>query len=419
MLEFANYKLGATPAADLPWEFQAQVRPTLQPVIALAVIRSLRGVGVASPFAQALMLRLLSGWLAILVFARLSRVLARSFITESTGKLLLAAAIFVWFMPYLSVRFSSENWSSLAFLGGLSLFPFEDSDDPKSSSSLILAGLLLGLAFVFRFQIGFALVGMGAWLAARRRISLNGLLLLSLGGLVAVAIGTAADAWYYGQFVFTPWRYLDANILQGKAAEFGVSPWWFYVTAFLVAAIPPISIVLMGFACLGAYRARTQLMTWAFVSFVLLHVVVGHKEMRFLFPVAFLLVWLAVSGWEFSWARTRWRRTANTLGWIAVMINVVALVVVCTRPAQQFLPAWRFLYDAARDAPVTVYAEQRSPYDMEKLKPHFYDAAKLTVRIVPSFSELNSAQVGDLVLQRHLAPPPVVPGSLCSPRATA
>ena len=370
----------------------------------------MRAVGVVNPFTQALLLRLVSGWLALLVFARLARVLVGSAASESTGRMLFAATIFLWFMPYLSVRFSSENWSSLAFFGGLSLLPMSDDDDRKSASSMIVAGLLLGLAFMFRFQIGFALVGVAAWLAVRRRVPFSSVLPLALGGLVAFAIGTAVDAWFYGHLVFTPWRYFDAFAHQVKADEFGVSPWWFYFTTFLTVAVPPISLILLILAGFGVYRARNNLMTWAFASFVMLHVVVGHKEMRFLFPMAFPLLWLAVNGWESLRARIRWRRATNAFGWITGTINLVALIIVCTRPAQQFLPAWRFLYDASRNAPVTVYVEQRSPYDMEKLKPHFYDAAKLTVRIVPSWTELNGVQVGDLVLQRHLAPPPRVAG---------
>ena len=410
LLEFANYKLGATPAADLPWEFQAQIRPTLQPVIALEVIKSLRAIGMKNPFTQALMLRLLSGWLAILVFARVSRTTTRAFASESRGKLLLATAIFVWFMPYLSVRFSSENWSALALLTGISLLPMSERDDNAPRVRHLMAGLLLGLSLVFRFQIAFALLGIAAWLIARRQVRWTGVVALLVGGAVAVAIGTATDSWFYGHFVFTPWRYFDANILQGKAAEFGVSPSWFYLPAFLLAAVPPISILLVLLAGCGAYRTRAHAMTWAFASFALGHVIVGHKELRFLFPMAFPLLWLAANGWEAWPARGRWHSATRWFCWTAFAINAVALVVVCTRPALQFLPAWRFLYDASRASPVTVYAEQRSPYDMERLKPHFYDAATLTVRIVPNLSQLDGVQVGDLVLQRHLAPPPVLGG---------
>jgi len=42
VLEFADYKLGVTPAADLPWEFQQQIRPALQPALAVGVIRAAR-----------------------------------------------------------------------------------------------------------------------------------------------------------------------------------------------------------------------------------------------------------------------------------------------------------------------------------------------------------------------------------------
>ncbi|HSS12456.1 MAG TPA: hypothetical protein VLL04_01095, partial [Rhizomicrobium sp.] len=33
ILEFMSYKLGITPASDLPWEFHARIRPWFQPLV--------------------------------------------------------------------------------------------------------------------------------------------------------------------------------------------------------------------------------------------------------------------------------------------------------------------------------------------------------------------------------------------------
>ena len=157
------------------------------------------------------------------------------------------------------------------------------------------------------------------------------------------------DTWFYGHFVFTPWRYFDANILQGKAAEFGVAPWWFYLQAFVQRALLPISLALLVLAGVGAYHMRNHVITWAFAAFLLGHLAVGHKEFRFIFPMAFPLLWLAVAGWERWRASGEWKRVGNVVWWTGLPLNTLGLIGVFAFPAEQFVPAWRFLYNATRD----------------------------------------------------------------------
>ncbi len=121
ILELANYRLGGTPAADLPWEFGERMRPGLQPGLAYTVICGLKMIGIASPFLQAFGLRLISGWLMWLLIYAWARQLGHSFAYEKGAALLLWLSLLLWFMPYLSVRFSSELWAGLSFLTGLFL----------------------------------------------------------------------------------------------------------------------------------------------------------------------------------------------------------------------------------------------------------------------------------------------------------
>jgi len=415
LLEFADYKLGVTPAADLPWEFQQQIRPALQPALAVGVIRAARAAGVLDPFSQAFLLRLISALLAILVYAWISNRLPADSSGESGGRMLLAVAILLWFVPTLSVRFSSENWSGLAFLSGVGLLPLSPADDRQSTFRSAAAGLLLGLAFVFRFQVGFAIAGVVAWLLLQRHLRWTHLATILAGGVCAIAIGLVADHWLYGNTVITQWRYLEANIVQGKAAEFGVSPWWYYFPAFVMAAIPPISVILLLLAGYGMYRNPRHVFTWASIPFVLAHVVVGHKELRFLFPMLFPFLWLVVSGWKAWHARVTLGRGLKAGFAACVGINLVALAFVSTRARQQAVPCWQFLYRYSNKRDAVLYAEGSSPYQSGVLKTYFYRAPALTVRVVRSLAELEGGsggklEVGDLLLQRHMAAPPVIPG---------
>ena len=59
----------------------------------------------------------------------------------------------------------------------------------------------------------------------------------SLAGMAfPLALGLAVDAWGYGSFEVVPWRYLDVNLVEGKAASFGTSP----LPAYLVVPGRPL-----------------------------------------------------------------------------------------------------------------------------------------------------------------------------------
>src|SRR5665213_2550277 len=46
VLEFMSFKLGITPASELPWEFSARIRPWFQPALYFLIARPLSAVGV-------------------------------------------------------------------------------------------------------------------------------------------------------------------------------------------------------------------------------------------------------------------------------------------------------------------------------------------------------------------------------------
>lgn len=162
--EFANYKLGNVPASDLSWEFPAQMRPGLQPFLAYCSVLGASAVGIANPFAQAFLMRLLCGAAAMFVYWKWCKWLERDLRNAASVRWMRIGLLFFWLMPYLNVRFTSENTSAICFFGGLLLLARGlENQKNKFGWDLAWAGLLLGLSFFFRYQIAFAGIGLGAW----------------------------------------------------------------------------------------------------------------------------------------------------------------------------------------------------------------------------------------------------------------
>ena len=411
LLELANYKLGGTPVTDLPWEFAERIRPGLQPGLAYLVISGLKTINIESPFTQAFFLRLLSGWLMWLVIFGWAKQLGQAFNNERLVKTLLWSALLLWFMPYLSVRFSSENWAGMSLLAGLLVITqFIDNERNRVGGRLIMGGFLLGLSFFFRFQMAFALAGIGAWLLYYRRLRGVDWGWLLLGGGLAVGLGVCADYWLYGQWEFTAWHYFQSNILENKAANWGTAPWWYYLKEIALTGLPPLSLLLMGLAIWGGFRQRQHVFVWALLPFFIAHTLVAHKELRFLFPMVFPFVALAVIMWPPAWERFGQQKWAKGVMALVLLVNFIVLPLRSLTPANEALPCFRFLYDYAQRQPTTLLSIQKNPYQLVGLTAHFYQSKNLPVIVLPQLAQLDSLPLNTnhLLIYPALQLPPVL-----------
>jgi GPI mannosyltransferase 3 len=294
ILEFCNYKLGNIPPDILPWEFNEQIRPALPVFIAYGVIRFLNAVGIEDPFLWAFVLRLLVAVVAWWIIRKLALILLDNFKTQAGQKFFFASIFLLWFVPYMSVRFSSENLGAIIFLYAVYLLLlFRDLPKGRQLLALFTIGFLLGTAFYFRFQVAFMIFGLGLWMVFIHKMKFNQLLFVFAGALMATGICIVIDYWFYGSWILSPFNYFRMNILNDVASGFGISPWWSYFHFYYVKAFPPVSIVLFLFFVYGILKNPKNLFLWCLAPFLLVHFMIGHKEMRFLFPLIFAFLYIA------------------------------------------------------------------------------------------------------------------------------
>lgn len=393
LLEFANWKAGFTPAEDLTWEFSEKMRPALQPVIAWLFIAGSRAAGLFNPFVVAFLLRLASGLTAFWMYKKWAGTL--------TGK--DEQPFFLWlvfgclFMPMLSVRFSSENYASLLLLlGTLYLWNYSTA---KNMTHLLWAGLLLGVSFSFRFQMAFAVLGASVWLIYYHLPQRKHLIVYVLSGIAGVAAGIVADRWFYGEWVITPWNYFQSNIIEKKAAAFGVYPWWWYLPEFIIRAVPPLSLVLLAGMVAGIRRQRHHIFTWVLIAFVSGHCLIGHKELRFLFPVLIPFLWLAAHGLVDFTSKRWWPMVKKT----TIAVNMPLLLYNTFAPMQLSIGMFQFLHQYPNIENIQVFAEKASPFRNAGLEMHFYRPDEINVKILDQTASAAAPEnvqinTGDLLM---------------------
>lgn len=396
ILEFAWYKLGHEAASSLAWEFGERMRPAIQPLLAAGVIGGLERLHVFTPFLAAFILRLASTLLGLWVTLELAGRLLPDVTSRPLKVLLVVGSLFLWAGPCLESRFSSENWGGIWLFAGICLALDALEAWPAARRRALalaaLAGASWGLSFFCRFQVGFALVGIGAWLIAVRRAPTPIVAAVVVGGLLGAVPNLVADRWLYGQWVLSPWNYVHANIIEGKAAEFGTSPAWRILVPFLGLLIPPFSLVLVPLLAAGCWFARRHVIVWTLVPFVLAHALVAHKEARFMIPMIYALVPMLVLSIQslpgpllarvLDWSRGlsgRW-----TIGAFAAA-NTVALLVLTVAPINERSAILHWLWEQGRQSPTVVYTLAGSPYCDEGpgLPLNFYRAPGVKVLSLP------------------------------------
>jgi hypothetical protein len=375
ILEFAWARAGLSPLADLPWEFPARIRPTLQPLLALGALDALRGLGVESPYVWVLGLRLVT---LALAFAVVLHVCARVAPTLGPAgrRTLWLSALFLWFLPLLTSRFTSENWGGLALVAAI---PLLEAGSTRSRD--YAAGALLGLSFMLRFQMAFACAALVLWLLWSGGTGRARALRVVAGSVAPVALGVLCDAWFYRGFVLTPWEYLRVNIFEGVAATFGTSPWYWYLAQAPLWMAPPLGIALAALCAVAVAARPRSPWVWAALAFLAGHSLVAHKELRFLFPLAYTLPVLAAMGVDAI--AGRWeaahRRWARAFGWAAAGQSAVLAVFLLTpsihRGKEFDWHFYRFLWDTAEsisDGNVYVLQRGEDPYRVWDLEGHVY-----------------------------------------------
>ena len=403
-IEFASHKLGKTPASDLMWEYPAHIRPWLQPAVYYAIARLSEDVGVRDPFIQAFFFRLVSGICALAAIILLVHAAGRIFERDSERKVTAMLFAILCYIPYLSVRTSSESLSGSFASIGTALIILGAQQEREglavfSKRLLLLAGVAFGLAFEFRFQVGFMVLGAILWLLYRSRrpatgAALNALALL-FGFALAVCAGTLVDRWGYGFWTFVPWNYLKVNILQGKVSTFGVSPVWGYIPILLKRTGGLGDLVLLLMVVFWIRKPRS-LITWVTVPFILVHFLIGHKEDRFLFPMIYFTPLFFVAALSPLARRgIKARATGSFRGLTTALVvlgfaaNLSALVIITPSVSQPELRVQRYLY---RNFPKggTVYVlPAADPYSVYGQKMHFFRPENLNIVTVDGPTQLS------------------------------
>jgi phosphatidylinositol glycan class B len=392
LIEFSSWQLGEPSGATSVWELKSHIRPTAQVYLFSGFIIACRFFHIYDAFVQLAILRLLFGLLGFVVFNAIG-----IYYFKSNKKLLYLVLLLInlsWSLPYIRTLFSSEMASSIVFFGAILLYELKK----EKFLYVLLTGFLFSLAFYFRFQIAFGIVGFGIWFLFIDRKYVN-LLPIAIGFAVGVAINIFLDYHFYHQLVFTPFDYYRVNITEGKAAEFGTSSFlWYILLLALVIGTPPLSIFLFYYSLKGAGQQYRQPLVFAVAFFIIGHCLVAHKEERFIFPIVNVLPVIAGWGLEsfityYQRARTGIRNFLKGILYFSVALNTLVLILfLILNPYYQAIEFTRKLTNTFKDSKPIIYCFSRTPFETESGLPlTFYRKNAPNINLI-KFHDADSAR---------------------------
>jgi GPI mannosyltransferase 3 len=359
MLRFARYFLGHIPASDLSWEFPTQIRPWAQPLLYGSIMKLFYAVNIKNPFTIMFFLRLFTSILSFSSLYLFYKATKRLLSHPKWQKYYFFTLLNLSFFPFFHARTTAENFGITFFIFGVSILlpyiPKTNFIGKNGTSSWttpfnqsVLAGLFMGLSFVFRFQMGVMVFSALFWMLFISGQKIKSSINILFGVLISLLIMVVTDYWGYQTWTFTPYNYVYQNIFKGMASGFGVSPWYYYIEKTFLRGVPPLSLI---FIIPSLWLLRTKpfhLLNFLIWPYFIIHSAISHKEIRFIFALGVfspLMLWMMVES-SGPWIKKFLNKKSlvKFLITLAVIQNFAFIFISSGRPAFGPIPFYKSLY---------------------------------------------------------------------------
>lgn len=401
IIEFAGSKLGTHSTNELAWEYKAGLRQAIQPTMAYGIIKTFTVFHIDNPYVQTFLIRLLTGLFAIFVINKLINAFYPS-VNRKNHTVFIILSFFLWFLPMLNIRFTSETMSGLTLLLALA---YAEDNHICVKRKYLLIGILLGFSFIFRFQSAFASLGLIAWLMFIRKEHISKIGSLLLGGFMVLCLGVLLDSWFYNKFTFTIYNYFYTSFLDNNTDAFGTSPWYYYFTSIIHYSIIPIGILILFSLIILAIRKPKHILIWMLFPFILFHTLIPHKEERFLFPMINLIPIVLILAYqefiEIAFVRRLKNVKSIRIGFVIFIVfcaglNIIGLFVMTFKPAGIGRTAiTKYIHDTYGEKPIKVICNNwANPYNpFMSIPTKYYVQKNITDTVISSISSLQPQQI--------------------------
>lgn len=284
ILQTVGHLLDQYDASYMSYQYSVALRSLLQPAFYAFISKIYLLFSHYDPNHLALLYRIVSSMIGASSLWVLYKTFENELSDEKYQSLYFFFAGLLYFLPFLHARTSNENFSSSFFIFGLYYLK-----NHSKWKNIALAGALFSICVMLRMQLAVMVASSTLWFIVYEKLSFKKIIFLIICFLFILAQITYLDSHYYGYFVFSPYNYFYVNIVLKYAAEFGETPWYNYFVLIFKNGPTPLGLFFLATYLVLWIKFPKNLITWITLPFLIAHSFIGHKELRFLFPLVFLI----------------------------------------------------------------------------------------------------------------------------------
>jgi GPI mannosyltransferase 3 len=381
ILEPLAYKLELRNQINDIWEFEASIRPWIQIYFYYYIVLILIKLSITDPFIWIYAIQLvvsIIGFISTYLIYKLC--LSQKIITQNNyNSYFFFLSIFILF---IHIRTSSENLSISIFIFGI-YFIFNFLKDEKNKMhSLILSAVFFGLSILIRFQMMFLVLPFYLWLLTFRSSKFIPFISFTIISLLLL-IGLFVDYFGYGFFNNTYYKYYYYNIVLGIFDNFGVKSWWFYFSNLIINFFPPIGLFILLGLFLFILKLPKSFISWIVIFNLVLFSYLGHKEIRFIFPILIFSPIFLIFFFNFLEDKNFYKLSKYLK--ITIIIFNLIFITLLLFPAERQIHLYRYIYYNLNNNDIFYLKE--NPYIIDGLEPKFY---------VQSLIDIKEVNINDL-----------------------
>lgn len=282
----------------------------------------LDSIGVSHPTPKMFIVRLLHAAYSLLIVwygYRIANRLAGAQAARWTGWLLAL----LWLMPILSVRNLVEV---VCIVPCMAAFYQLIRHEHPLMKDILIAGLLLGLAFAFRYQVMLFTAGIGLAFLLQRQVKF--MLMTGVSFIIGAFLVQGVTDWISWGYPFASF-YQNVTYNMAKQNAYVSGNWAKYILFLFGVLIPPISVFIY-------YGWLRHLRKWLLISlplliFLLFHTYFPNRQERFILPMLPLMTAVGIAGWVTFMEHSSWWPTKDRLmrrSWVAFYILNAFLLIL-------------------------------------------------------------------------------------------
>ena len=314
ILEYVNFKLGISSNPcflnielknQLVSDSSLKIRSWSQPFFYFLLTKISLFLNINDPFSITYVLKIVSSMIGFFSTYYFFIKTENQFNNKFSKRIYLYSSFLIFYLTFFHARTSAENFGISFLIIGLAYY-FSNNINFKNLNFFYL-GFIFGLSFIFRYNLGITIFCIIIYITIIHNNKLNikfaKIFYLSLGILIICFFDFLIALWGFGKIQnikiehlynyefflnnITWLQFLLCGIFNDfcGGGSWNPKPFLYYFAFILLEFFPPLSIIIIFVICFFWIRGYKNIIFWSTLPYFLVHSLIPHKELRFIFPI--------------------------------------------------------------------------------------------------------------------------------------